>query len=813
VWFPSGASFLDGTATSSWMLTLASHETAHLYQLDARSAFPAALTSVLGNSPMTVLFVLPVWLAPNIMTPTFLLEGNAVLQESRINMGGRLHSGEARALVLAQIQAGQIDANRLINEQFRFPFGQVPYLQGGYFQAHLAGKHGIDKTNQFFLKQGEHWLWPFILNKTFRDHFGASYPQEIREYTRGMESLAKKQRFTPATPLLSALFVAPMNHDADRIWFLSTNGVENPDLRVFDKKTKTVTTKQLNIPLGKMFFDGNKPLVSDSQQNDLHHITFSLYGEGEIMDERYKGQVVTDQRAGKTAAMDATHGWMETPALIDGVPYDITHSSVILDDAGGVYYFRQNGAQRVLYRNREPVFKFDGFYGKPLEVKADGTIYFIGATDYGSTLFRYKNKEISRILTSDRVVDARSISDKEFLVTEVGADTHTIHVVTADVKSIVPATYSYGFANENVIPQKSLAPAQIEHDEIKYNAIGALRYSSIELATSYSNSPGFGGSILASFNDPLEYNTLAFGYFGTQFRDRAAAFSYIYKKWLPDFGVTYRYKEEWWERSQGHDQLAYNQDVALSMKLPLLRHGQWDASLLLALTYEFEDLHNDTDDAAWTLAHPHNNEEFYGIKSAFQVTRNNSTSLGMYPWNAFGLRYTNHLQTQSFSWEKDRNTSLATISYDKGFPMEFYAGAEANVAWAETKNIDLEYNSVPSGLDTRIPMLTGHKEYTVKNAESARLEVRKVFNVRGYSPRIFVGIDRIAPFVVAQGVFLDDDIDNKYPQNIFEWGAGADIQILLAHRLRTVMRFMQGYNTTEPDKPDTQVNWSLKQSF
>src|SRR4051812_32233808 len=117
VWFPSGADFLDSTATSSWMLTLASHETAHLYQLNSKSEFPAAISTVVGNSPFVFLFALPVWLSPNFLTPTFLLEGNAVLQESRINQGGRLHSGEARALVLAQIQAGQIDPNRLINDQ------------------------------------------------------------------------------------------------------------------------------------------------------------------------------------------------------------------------------------------------------------------------------------------------------------------------------------------------------------------------------------------------------------------------------------------------------------------------------------------------------------------------------------------------------------------------------------------------------------------------------------------------------------------------------------------------------------------------
>ena len=216
VWYPSGAGFLEDSATSSWLLTLDAHETAHLYQLNAKGKFPASLKPVFGNAPVAFLFVWPIFIHPNALTPTFLVEGNAVLQESRINQGGRLYSGEMRALVLSQIKDKQIDPTRLINDEFRFPFGQTQYLQGGYFQAHLAAKHGIEKTNQFFVAQGEHYINPFILNKTFRDHFGAGYPQEIREYVRGLEGLAEKQKFTIGTPLISTLLVSSMNHDANR---------------------------------------------------------------------------------------------------------------------------------------------------------------------------------------------------------------------------------------------------------------------------------------------------------------------------------------------------------------------------------------------------------------------------------------------------------------------------------------------------------------------------------------------------------------------------------------------------------------------
>ena len=414
VWYPSGAAMLEEMAESSWLLTLAAHETAHLYQINAKGEVPAALTKVLGNSVTFVPFIWPVFLHPNLFTPTFLVEGNAVLMESRLNMGGRLHSGEKRALVLAQIQAGLINSNRLLNDDFRFPFGEESYLQGGYFQAHLAAKHGVDKTNAFFVKQGERWLWPLILNNTFREHFGASYAQEIREYVRGLEPLALKQQRSAGTSLLQTTYTSPLNHDAEKIFFLATKGKAPPVLHVFNKAAKQFDRQeQLDLFLGKVFFIDGKPHTSAAHQHDLHHIEYSLYAPGARFNPGFRSQIVTDRRGGKTAALDPANSWLENRVLVNGENFDISHSSPILDDAGRVYYFRQNGSERILYRDREPVFKYDGFYGKALEVTSDGSFHFIANTDYGSSFFRLKDGEVTRLLASDRIVDARAWNENE----------------------------------------------------------------------------------------------------------------------------------------------------------------------------------------------------------------------------------------------------------------------------------------------------------------------------------------------------------------------------------------------------------------
>ncbi len=48
------------------------------------------------------------------MINPFLLEGNAVLNESRFNNGGRLYSGYALAELIEMVNANRIKANLLV---------------------------------------------------------------------------------------------------------------------------------------------------------------------------------------------------------------------------------------------------------------------------------------------------------------------------------------------------------------------------------------------------------------------------------------------------------------------------------------------------------------------------------------------------------------------------------------------------------------------------------------------------------------------------------------------------------------------------
>ncbi len=80
----------------------------------------------------------------------FLLEGNAVLNESRFGNGGRLYSGYALAELIEMANGGLITPELTYNSTLEFPYGEKSYLIGGFFQKFLADRYGIDRVNSYF---------------------------------------------------------------------------------------------------------------------------------------------------------------------------------------------------------------------------------------------------------------------------------------------------------------------------------------------------------------------------------------------------------------------------------------------------------------------------------------------------------------------------------------------------------------------------------------------------------------------------------------------------------------------------------------
>jgi hypothetical protein len=811
-WYPSGAAVVDLETNPSWGISLGMHESSHLYQLNAKGAVPEALKSVFGSSVYILPFIWPVVIHPNNYTPTFLVEGNAVLNESRGNWGGRLYNGEVRALVLAQIQAGEITPTRLTNTEFRYPFGTLAYDQGGYFEAFLAGKYGIDATNHFFVEQGDHYLWPLILSKTFEKQFAESYRGLISDYVQEWQPQAAHQQYTFGRPLVDSTFIGPLNHDEQKIYFMAGDGLNLPRLYTFDKTTRQFAQQTLDLPIGKVFWQGDIPEAVSSEQIDLHHKRYTLFAPGDAYDERYLDQVVADQRAGRTVALKATDSWLEYHVLLDGETYDVGSSAPILDTAGNVYYFRQNGAERLLYKNRQPLFKYSGYYGKLTEVDGEGNIYFIAATDYGSSLFEYHEHEILRVLQSDRVSDARRLDADHFLVSEIHPSGGRIFINTSDRKPASPVLYAYSYSLYNLQPQAS----QLS-EERTYNSLYALRYSSLDFIGGYSGAEGASTYVVAHWNDPLQYQALSLGFSGSQHLSKGFFAEYDFSRFLPMLTARYVYEKAYWTDSRGYLNSGFGQQAVLSAQIPLWLWRHWSSNILVGGIYSNSQSPQLTSLPQSTNASSDGHQSYESWTSwSLHYDESPEPNLGFWPYRHFFLNFQNQLGTQPDSWKKEFNTSIVNAEFQQGFPLQFYAKLSGNVAWGENHDVLVEYNPNPLTWEVRIPRLTGSSaSFETKNAEAVSLEVTKVFNTPVYSSWFPLGLDRIAPFVTGQSLYFDNQgtYYGSYPDSIFEAGFGADFQLLLAHVFTTRFRLMQAYDTRHFGQPDTQGYLDMHYTF
>jgi len=183
----------------SWLRQLVQHEYTHILHLDHVGGFPALVNSVFGK----------LW-PPNGLTPSFLIEGLAVLNESEGDPGaGRngsaLYDMEARALALDGPFPRLDEAS---NPFLRWPLGDVPYLLGGRFMGFLEARYGPGPIAGFVAEQGS-LVWPYAPSWAGRRWFGgkdfatlwAEYSDTERAYAEGKRAYVRTRPVTRSTPL------------------------------------------------------------------------------------------------------------------------------------------------------------------------------------------------------------------------------------------------------------------------------------------------------------------------------------------------------------------------------------------------------------------------------------------------------------------------------------------------------------------------------------------------------------------------------------------------------------------------------------
>lgn len=165
-----------------WYLDLVTHEFTHIAHLDNTSGIPAIINAILGKS-----------FSPNQVQPRWIIEGLAVVSESRHSSGGRMRSSlfdmYLRADVLEDNLAG---LDQISNTASRWPQGNLWYLYGSRFLGWIMDVYGPDTLRAVSADYGASVI-PWGINRAIRRATGKTYVELYDGWKDHLRRLYREQ--------------------------------------------------------------------------------------------------------------------------------------------------------------------------------------------------------------------------------------------------------------------------------------------------------------------------------------------------------------------------------------------------------------------------------------------------------------------------------------------------------------------------------------------------------------------------------------------------------------------------------------------
>jgi len=175
--------------TNDWGQLVITHELTHIFHLDRTRGLWSIGQMIFGRAAA---------LFPNAYSPSWLVEGLAVYEESKLAGAGRIEGSEHRMIArAAAIDHSFPSLGALSLAQGHFPFGETAYSFGSLFVDYLARTRGDERVGRFVEKSSADII-PFLINVPARQGFGVSFSSAWREFS---DSVARSIRASPAPPL------------------------------------------------------------------------------------------------------------------------------------------------------------------------------------------------------------------------------------------------------------------------------------------------------------------------------------------------------------------------------------------------------------------------------------------------------------------------------------------------------------------------------------------------------------------------------------------------------------------------------------
>jgi len=175
--------------TNDWGQLVVTHELTHIFHLDRSRGVWALGQKIFGRAAL---------LFPNSYSPSWLTEGLAVYEESKITGAGRIEGSEHRMIARSFALDHRFPSiGALSLAQGNFPFGETAYSFGSLFVDHLAKSRGDAHVREFVDKSAAN-LIPYLVNIPAKQAFGETFSRGWKEFR---DSVGRSIRAESAAPL------------------------------------------------------------------------------------------------------------------------------------------------------------------------------------------------------------------------------------------------------------------------------------------------------------------------------------------------------------------------------------------------------------------------------------------------------------------------------------------------------------------------------------------------------------------------------------------------------------------------------------
>ncbi|MDF1883616.1 hypothetical protein JHD49_06665 [Sulfurimonas sp. SAG-AH-194-C21] len=699
-----GTELVDYFSVTSWLDTLIYHETAHNYQINVKgSVVSQGLHSIIGNST----FILPI-VIPNVVISSFMLEGNAVLNESWHGNGGRLFSGRLRAQTVLQAEAGNINPAYSYNEWLQFPYREKNYIQGGFYNEYMADKYGLDTLNKFFKNNSLDWYWPFRTNEIMKKTVGETFEKTLNDFAKIQKVLAQDFVQAQGEPIAVSQFFSSLGNSQDEVFFvINEDGRSFPDLVVLNKTTKSVTKNSDSWNSAKVLKVDANYYTQGSANTSPTKIQQGLFNEAMFIKDGTESKMVQAYLSnGDEVYFDVPSSYAQPQLYVEGEFYRQVNSSVIVDKDDNLYYFVQKGKNRTLYKNKTPLYSFSAYYGIVCDVDSKGGIYFVANSKLGSTLYKYQDKKVSRVSNADNIVEARLVNDTEVLIGAI-SDKEYYYVINKLTQQIqTPFDVKYFFEDKEYYGLKTQAlikPLKTTQEN-EYNALLDMHYSGSSISLGTTN------ALNIKFGDPLAQNSANIFISQDNTGVTIAGVGYssalsILKYNLITYGVLGNN-----DRSDTR-----NNGIIASASLPLYQAGFYNASVGASYFQDYDTLQRKPISATLTLS----NTKQFGVS----MYTNSS-----YLFELYGVsEREDKIAGGIFKF----NHELIYETYI-GFGTKYSSTDREMALQAETRGIKITPNGVGDMDPSTISIPSIPTSYYLKSAGYMEANLAKVFNLSAY---------------------------------------------------------------------------------